>query len=314
MAAFLKLIRFPNLIIVGLTQSLIYFLPFQSSAIFSGFTPILTTPLFFLLSFATIIIAASGYVINDIVDYEMDLVNKPQKVIVGKFITPISAYQIYYILIIIGFFISAYIAFQINNFYLLSVYPTAVGLLYFYSTSFKKKPFLGNLVVATFCAFVPGIILIADWQIFYNPKDEVLFLRLILFYMFFAFITTMIREAVKDIEDIEGDRLYNCQTIPIRYGQKAAVQWAIFLTIVMIFGLLFFQYVLSVAFLSIFYNVFIVLSLFFLSPCIYILLNLFKANEKVAFTALSKDIKYLMIGGLCYLVITSRLMFSTLLF
>ncbi len=304
----LKLIRFPNLLIVAATQYLIYysiFVPFfaiSENTINSN----LSSFLFFLLVLTTMLIAAGGYIINDIVDYEIDLVNKPKKVFIGNGINKKQSFYFYFASVLLGFILSIFIAQQTNNFHLLFVYPVTVGLLYFYSTIFKKSFFIGNLIVALFCAFVPAIICVAESNVFIalwsgNEDDINNFhfeYKIIFAYIIFAFLTTLMREVVKDIEDVEGDKLANCKTIPIVLGIQKAKVWAIFLTFLLLLGYVLFERMTWDGVMNLEDYYFLICLIF---PTLYILIKLFLAKAKKDFSHLSFCIKILMLLGLLYL-------------
>ncbi|MEN0050330.1 MAG: geranylgeranylglycerol-phosphate geranylgeranyltransferase [Bacteroidota bacterium] len=233
MKAFFHLIRSPNLLIVALTQVLIYFIVFLPSFNAANITPDLDFLHLGLLIFSTICIAAGGYIINDILDLEIDQINKPEKTIIGNQISIKSANQLYWGSILLGFFISLYLAIKTNNLPLLSLYPTAVFLLFLYSKHFKKSILVGNIIVSIFCAFVAGIIWVAErhsFSIFQAKNAEAAdYLQFVLLiYLGFAFLSTMFREIVKDLEDQEGDAVGNCKTLPIVVGTQAAKITAFF--------------------------------------------------------------------------------------
>jgi len=224
--SFLRLIRFPNLLIVILTQYLLEYLVLRPAIQDSSNSPLLDHFHFALLVFSTVIIAAGGYIINDIYDYKIDLINKPDQLIINKKISSKNAWIIYWSISIFGFLISLYLAFYVKNLPLVLIYPIAILLLFLYSKSLKKSVLVGNLIVALFCAFVPGIVLFAEREtlmpsseykeycltseLISNPAIQSFF-----FYILFAFISTLYREVIKDIEDVEGDKKNGCKTLPV---------------------------------------------------------------------------------------------------
>ena len=184
-----------------------------------------------LLILTTMFIAASGYVINDIYDYEIDLINKPQKVIVGKQISEKEAWIIYWWIIAIGGIIASYLAYVIQDFKQLLIYPLAILMLWAYAKKWKKSFVVGNLVVAVYCALVPGIIWYAERAAFFDlwntNKSKALFVKNVFIgYAVMAFLTTVWREIIKDMEDVEGDKAHGSSSIPAKYGMSLAQKMA----------------------------------------------------------------------------------------
>ena len=227
MKPILRLVRFPNLVIVVLTQYLLQYAILKPAIHPLGMMPVLPHFEFFLLVLSTVLIAAGGYVINDIEDIEIDKLNKPEKKrIVGRVYSLKTSWLIYWFCTILGFLISLYLAFYVKNIVQLMIYPVAVGLLFAYSRWFKKQVLIGNLVVSFFCAFVA-------WVVFYAQNLSSIFtiflkthwldsVRLTFMgYAAFAFFSTLFREIVKDIEDAEGDRAGEC-SLQIFSIQRAA--------------------------------------------------------------------------------------------
>ena len=247
---FLRLIRFTNLIIVAFTQYLLQYYILLPELKKVNLSPLLPHFEFFLLVFSTILIAAGGYIINDIEDIEIDKLNKTEKKqIVGR-IYPLSiSWKMYLFSIILGFIISIYLALFIHNFLQLLIYPAAVGLLYAYSKWFKRQPLTGNLVVSFFCAFVA-------WVIFYAQSLSPIFLIFLKThwldavkmtftgYAVFAFLSTLFREIVKDIEDADGDLVGHCRTLPIVLGIPKSKRIALLTGIIFLLFMIYFSFIL----------------------------------------------------------------------
>lgn len=191
----IRLTRAWNLLIIVLAQYA------ASYSLVAGFN--ITDWKLLLLSASTVMIAAAGYVINDYFDIKIDLINKPAEVMVGQSITRRSAILLHSFLsaggVLTGFLVSWKIA-VINLF--------SSIILWWYSSTLKRKPFSGNFAIAT----LTGLSIAMLYLIYPNSPITVLL------YAVFAFAITLIREAVKDMEDLEGDRAFNCRTIPIIWG------------------------------------------------------------------------------------------------
>ncbi len=196
---YLKMIRGLNLVIVALTQ---YF-----TAIFllrEGLAwELLNDEKFFLLVLSTVIITSAGYLINDYYDVKIDYVNRPDRVIVGKTLKRRRIIIAHTVLnftgIGIGFYISPIIG--IINF-------VAAFLLWLYSNQLKRLPFIGNFTIA----ILTGVTLFLVGQYFQERE------YLILCYAIFAGFITLIREIIKDMEDLKGDERFGCKTLPIVFG------------------------------------------------------------------------------------------------
>ena len=308
---FLRLIRFPNLIIVALTQYLLQYYILLPKLKKVNLMPLLPDFEFFLLVFSTILIAAGGYIINDIEDVDIDRLNKPEKKqIVGR-IYPLSiSWKMYLFSIILGFMISIYLAFFIHNLVQLLIYPASVGMLYAYSKWWKRQPLIGNLVVSFFCAFVAWIVFYAEKINFISEKLQNViasgtlqegydFLKLTFVgYAIFAFISTLFRETIKDIEDVQGDKAGNCRTLPVVLGIEKSKKWAFTVGLIFLSLVLIFSFILRGAWIKI-----LILNLTISLPIIYALFLIIKSQKKEDFSFLSKLAKLIMLSGLVYILI-----------
>lgn len=195
---FLNLIRYKNLLILALTQVMVRYFLLAKKIFFIDDN-------FWLLLIATISIAAAGYIINDYFDVKIDIINKPKAVIVGDKIKRRTAIFLHQLFNMIGLFVGLMLGKTIFFLNLLSI-----TLLWFYSERYKKKAFVGNLMIA----FLAGLSLMIV-AVFYDTAYQ-----LIGVYAFFAFLVTLIREITKDVQDINGDKQNACRTLPIIWGIK----------------------------------------------------------------------------------------------
>ena len=299
------LFRPVNLVIVAVTQFLLEFLILIPALEKGGVAPILDMPHFFLLVLSTVLIAAGGYVINDIEDVDIDRINKPERQVVSRKISVRTAWIYYIGLFFIGLLISLYLAVYIDNLPLLAIYPGAWLLLFLYSRYFKKMPLIGNVTVAFFCAFTAGIVWFAEREAYFNlqTKAPEIFRSLtevFVIYMFFAFISTLYREIIKDLEDYRGDSENGCRTLPVVLGMQKAK------TITAVTGMVFLTGILSLPFYfsendrsSFGASIFIVLCMFL--PLLYSLFLVWKSREKADYRKNSKLAKYLMAAGILLL-------------
>lgn len=300
---FLQLIRFQNLGIVALTQFLLQYIVLIPAFRNEGLSPALDHLHFALLVFTTMIIAASGYVINDLKDIEIDRINKPDKMILGNIWTEKSGWQLYWAMNILGVAIATYLAIHVNNFPLVLLFPLAVGSLYLYSARLKKSFLLGNLLVALFCAFVAGIVWFAERNIYAACSEATAFnIRLIFIaYLIFAGISTLYREIIKDMEDIDGDRKLGGKTLPIQLGIPAAKQVAGSIGLLLLGLVIFWMTTLVGAELQLFLILYVLGGICI--PLIISLILLYKADHSASFALLSKMAKYIMFSGILYLAL-----------
>mgnify|MGYP003295589511 FL=1 len=183
-----------------------------------------------LLILSVVCIAAGGYVINDYFDVKIDRINRPDDLIVTRFISRDAAMYLFYILTAVGLVAGAAVSWWAHSWTLLFTYVVIPGLLWFYSASYKRMFLIGNLVVAFASAIVPLLVAIANADYLRHLYQEALAYSPIVGELYvwtggfaaFAFLLTWAREIVKDIEDIEGDREMECRTLPIVWGQKSA--------------------------------------------------------------------------------------------
>jgi 4-hydroxybenzoate polyprenyltransferase len=301
LASFLKLVRFPNLAIVALTQYLMQYLVLVPALKAAGLSPNLSPFDFTLLVLTTVFIAAGGYLINDLLDYEADLINKPDSVFVNRVFAEQTVWFFYWASILISFATAWYLDIFRNKLPMVAIQMAIVSLLYFYSRWFKKMPLIGNLAVAIFCALVAVIVPFADWENLAEMKGLSSGLAsLLIGYTWFAFASTLLREIVKDMEDIEGDARLGLNTLPIRFGERTAKKWAIGVGVALLFSLLWFvlllvqrQQFISAGFTVVGVGV----------PLAYLLNSIQKANKKTDYSKASRMAKTLMLLGLILLVV-----------
>lgn len=241
MKAFLDLIRWKNLVIVVLTMILMRYaviapLISKITVVMAGGTgegiPMsLKLPWydFTILILATLAITAAGYVINDYFDIKTDLINRGG-VIVGTRIPRRQAMMWHNILNIAGVVAGFYISWKAGYFWLGTMFLLVSGLLYFYSASYRKQFLIGNIIIALMTAMVPMLVVMYEWPALYRyyavNATEPPGLSIILYWVggfaMFAFLTTLTREIIKDIEDFEGDVTYGKNTVPVVIGIRVA--------------------------------------------------------------------------------------------
>ncbi|MEZ5012319.1 MAG: geranylgeranylglycerol-phosphate geranylgeranyltransferase [Bacteroidales bacterium] len=313
MKPFLKLIRWQNLVIIILTQFLMRYailgpvtgLINVTMASTGTVEPLsLQLPLvdFIILVLSTVFIAAGGYVINDYFDIRTDLINRGE-VIVGARITRRKAMMWHNILNIAGVAAGFYISYRVGYFWIGIIFLIVSGLLYFYSATYKRQLLIGNLVVAVMTAMVPLMVLAFEIPMIYNhylplvadmPSLKVPALW-VLGFSAFAFITTLAREIIKDMEDFEGDMAYGSKSLPVVAGlkvSKVVVATLQIITMLLIFSV--WKLYLSDTYTLVYAIVLIIIPL---SGSIYLLIS---GRDKKAFYMSSLFMKIVMLSGILY--------------
>ena len=295
--------RLPNLGIIVLTQYLLRICIIGTYFGFGGVSPALSEFNFSLLVLSTVLIAAGGYVINDIFDIEIDKINKPDKVLINKTISLSKAYQLYYGLTIVGTLTGFYLAFAVQYFLLGFIFVATVLLLWFYSSKYQKTVLWGNIFISGLSAMV--IIIVWLFELYALRADILTYTEvmkqihvvsiLVAAYGLFAFLVSMIREIAKDIEDMDGDKSASYKTLPIKVGTKKAKLLANVLIIVSVLLLAYAQYHLYIkGIMLVFWYLLVAVQTLFL----FLLYNSVKAESKEDFQFLSNACKIIMVAGI----------------
>ncbi len=195
----LKLIRFPNLAIIAITQFMVALFLIEPTT----FTGIIRDYQLLILIISTLFIASAGYIINDYYDIKIDYVNKPDRVVIGKHIKRRQVLIIHSIFNFIGIALGAFVSWWVMGINMLATF-----LLWLYSNQLKRLPLWGNLTVS----FLTGLSVFVVYLHYYSNLESVLM------YASFAFFISLIREIIKDLEDMEGDEKFDCNTLPISIG------------------------------------------------------------------------------------------------
>ncbi|HAS44232.1 MAG TPA: prenyltransferase [Microscillaceae bacterium] len=277
-ASFFKLVRWQNLIIIIFTQYMVKLF------LISPEQPLLQTLLefpLFLISASTVIIAAAGYIINDYYDIKIDRVNKPERIIIGHKIQRRVALGAHFTLNMIGIGLGVWVDIKVGiiNF-------CAGFLLWLYSNQLKRLPLVGNTVIAALTALV--VIVMA---VYYQKEQMVLFT-----FSTFAFFITMVREIIKDMEDVKGDATFGCKTLPIIWGIRRTKNVIyIFMSILML---------VLLSTLFVYRNLFILYLVIFVLPSLFFLfLRLRRADTKKEYRYLSHFCKFIMLIGVLSMVL-----------
>lgn len=270
--AFVKIVRLNNLLLVAFVQLLTAY--FLIGTTRSGI-PVLQDWNLYLLVISTIVLTASGYMINDYYDVKIDYVNRPDEVVIGKGMKRRMVMILHTLMNVVGIALGYLVHPRIGviNFF-------AAFLLWLYSNSLKRLPFIGNLTVA-------GLTGLAIWVVGYYYQDAQM---LILTYAIFAFFINLIREIIKDIEDRPGDRKHGCRTLPIVVGFRNTKKIIFFVAALFVLSILVVTVKINDPGLFMYFGLLGILFFFFLY-------KLYMADRKLQFTQLSRMAKVLMLTG-----------------
>jgi 4-hydroxybenzoate polyprenyltransferase len=251
---------------------------------------------------ASVLIAAAGYIINDYFDLNIDQINKPGKNVFAKTINRRWAIIWHFSFSTLGILATA-IGVGFHKWYLILANIACTALLWFYSTSFKRKFLIGNIVISVLTAWAVLILFFA----FTSPREAIVgnspatikFFRVSFLYAGFAFISSLIREAIKDMEDMEGDARYDCRTLPIIAGIRSTKIYVGIWAVVLLAALIILQlYVLQFQWWYAIAYSFILVIL----PLAYLLYKLPKATTVSEFSRLSNFSKLMMFTGIVSMI------------
>ena len=310
----LRLVRYKNLIIVALTMYCMRFFIMQPILFKVGMQLQLSELLFLMLVLSTVFITAAGYVINDYFDTRTDEVNRPKTVIVGKDLSRRFAIRLHWALSALGVVLGAMVTICISRPALALVFLIVPGLLWFYSTSYKRQLLIGNIMVALLTAVVPLMPFLFELPLLHDEYWQVLLLKPSMFnevtywivgYTIFAFILTLFREIVKDIEDVEGDNAFGRRSLPVVVGVDNArnIAAVILMLTIVVLAYLFGAYLnhLSTGGFDYFSFGYIVVAIGI--PIFILIVKLLTARTKADFHWASNFSKVIMLFGILYSIL-----------
>ncbi|MEI6766125.1 MAG: geranylgeranylglycerol-phosphate geranylgeranyltransferase [Bacteroidota bacterium] len=302
MNSYLKIVRPLNLLIIAVSMFMVrhYLIaPFLKAA----HSPLqMGNIAFILLVISIVLLAAGGYIINDYYDAEIDKINRPDDVIVGRSIPMRTASNMHLALSAVAVLIGFYCGWSVGSFKLGFVQFIIAMVLYYYALKYKRMLITGNLVVALITS--SAIVLVWLFEFFAIKNNGIVFgnmignfgnINIFVFGMtLFAFLICFIREVVKDMEDIAGDEACGCHSIPVVYGISKSKK----ILVVMVGVLMLFTVFVQVLLFRWHYN--IASSYFFLIHAlnIYLLLKLRNAQSQTDFHFMSTVMKIIMLAGL----------------
>nr|WP_319397761.1 geranylgeranylglycerol-phosphate geranylgeranyltransferase [uncultured Carboxylicivirga sp.] len=312
MTAYFRLIRFKNLIIIALLQMLLRYgliLPILASF---GIQPVLTDLRFLLVVISTVMLAASGYIINDYFDIRIDRINRPESVVVGRKITRRTTLFLHVVLTITGMMIGLYLAYVTRKENYALFYIVTPVVLWYYSTTFKRHILIGNLLIAMFTAITALLVVSVEFAMLsrvHGPRIlETEACSTAWFwtggFAFFAFITNLVREIIKDAEDRKGDKAVGCKTLPIAMGMKLTKILVLLLEIASLIILWLIYFVIpeisKIPYVTLYFIV------GFTLPHLGLIYIWMRANEPKHFHAVSVMGKLIMLAGVLFILLAGK--------
>lgn len=295
---FFRLVRWPNLVFILLAESLFHFCIYKP--LYPGLAATADFSFYFIVA-TSICIAAAGYIINDYFDVNIDQVNKPQSVVVGAHISRRWVIFWHLVLSMAGVYLSL-IVFPFQQYLHIHFSNLAtILILWFYSTNFKRDFLIGNVVIAVLTAWTIGVVYFSKFTLLQLVEPtkmlpiDLKFFKLMLLYSSFAFILTLVREVLKDMEDMGGDEKFGCTTMPIAWGLQTTKVYAAVWLMVLILVLIIIQlYAIPFGWwIPIGYSVITIIA-----PLAYVLFHLKQAYTSQDFKRLSNLIKLAMLMGI----------------
>ena len=297
MFSFLKLIRFQNLIIIVLSMYFMRWFLIIPAFHEVGLTSEINEFIFALLVMSVILIAAAGYIVNDYFDIRTDRINKPDKVIIGKFISRRKAILLHPFLSFVGLLAGGFVCWKVHNLWFVLIFVLTIFFLWTYALFFQRKYIVGNMLISILSAFtlyLPWLFEITALEKHVNTAflDFNILHFKIIFYVVFAYLISMIREIIKDIEDLSGDIKSGYRTLPIVSGIKFSKYLVALLISLLLIFTIYFQLVCFILPILIYFILFVQTLL------IYNLIKLFQSSETAEFRHLSQICKVIMLTGI----------------
>lgn len=302
-ARWMSLFRLPNLAIIALTQYLLGYGIIRPVLNMQNVDPPLDHLHFFILAMVSLLIAAAGYLINDHFDVNTDRRNKPGKNMLEGKISVRKALNVYYTLNILATAAGFYLAYVAGSYQLGLIFPAIIGLLWFYSSRYQRMAFWGNFIIALLSSMVILIVWLFEFFMLVKSGNDFVSVisqlgglnKYVFAYALFAFMLSMIREVLKDIQDMKGDMATGFRTIPVVWGVGAARTYSsilIIITIALLGSAQWFLYSKDMI-MPFWYLCIAVQSLF-----VYLLIQVLRTKDAGAYGFLSNTAKIIMLAGI----------------
>ena len=235
----------------------------------------------FIIVLASSLTIASGYIINNFYDSKKDLINRPNKSMLDRLVSQKTKLNVYFTLNFIVAFLAIFVSWRACLFF--SVY---IFLIWYYSHRIKKYPIIGN-ITAALLAVLPFFAILLYYKNLY---------QVIIGHASFLFLLLLIREMIKDLENIKGDLATDYQTIPILYGENASKNIITVLVILTILPVYILIEIFDVGYMDSYFYFCLILLIFFS-------LSLWKAVSKKQFIMLHNLLKFLIVAGVFSIIL-----------
>ncbi|MBM6500242.1 MAG: geranylgeranylglycerol-phosphate geranylgeranyltransferase [Flavobacterium sp.] len=235
----------------------------------------------FLIVLLSSLTIASGYIINNFYDSKKDLINRPNKSMLDRLVSQKTKLQVYFSINFIVFILAFFVSIRAVLFF--SCY---IFLIWFYSHKLKKIAIIGNLT-ASLLAVLPFFAILLYFKNFYN---------VIFAHATFLYLLILIREMIKDLENIKGDIANDYQTIPVIFGENFSKKTITFLTISTIIPVYFLIEIFEVGYMDIYFYISMIILIFFLQ-------KLWKSETKSDYLKLHNILKFIVVSGVFCIIL-----------
>jgi 4-hydroxybenzoate polyprenyltransferase len=235
----------------------------------------------FIIVIASSLTIASGYIINNFYDSKKDLINRPNKSMLDRLVRQKTKLQVYFAVNFIVFLLAFFVSIRAVFFF-----STYIFLIWFYSHKLKKIVVIGNLT-ASFLAVLPFFAILLYYKNLY-PQ--------IFAHATYLFLLLLIREMIKDLENIKGDVANNYQTIPVLFGENFSKKIISVLTVSTVIPIYFLIEIFEVGYMDIYFYVSLIVLIFFIQ-------KLWKSETKSDYLMLHNILKFLVVSGVFCIVL-----------
>jgi 4-hydroxybenzoate polyprenyltransferase len=271
-------------------------------------TPVLSHLDFALLVFSTILIAAAGYAINDYFDIRIDRINKPDKIIVGRLVSRRKAMSLHTVLNIIAIILGFYISYKVGNIKFGAINIVISMLLWMYAMKYKAYMLVGNIIVSFATAMTIIVVwLFENYALWGSGQFVHVCLHILNFllwsYVIFAFGTSLIREIIKNLEDVIGDRKCGCSTMPVVIGERNTRITLAVLAAVLMAALIYISYYFAFAMHWVYISCYLILVV--IIPFLFLIYMILTSRNKDDYSFLSNLTKFIMVAGVMSMLLIS---------